>query len=311
MVQLLRKEGLGKMLEKKAAKIASDIKVASENEITIKPSLFHNELHLEGIEKAIALFFPSVRKEFLLRMRAETIDKVSYEAYTMAINGNIPIKPIPPKIAVPLIEKMSLEHEPEMYDKWARLLIGAGVGSNPIHQQFADVLANLNNQSANFLKEIYAKQTDSDYEIKFDEYVDKSRFQDLYKEAESKAKRENDGVAEFTRGILSYMSSHHNFNFPLFISGTEKKIISTTIYTIKEKIRLAIPSLREDTFLVLTKEEDNMLLVLEKLGLIKFKEFITTREKMEGEEDIYIKQYGVLLTKFGHSFVECLENPTK
>jgi predicted transcriptional regulator of viral defense system len=74
---------------------------------------------------------------------------------------------------------------------------------------------------------------------------------------------------------------------------------------------MAIPGEREDTFLVLTKEENNMLLGLEKLGLIKYQEFDTEREKIKGEEYIYVKQYGVLLTKFGHSFVDCLEHPTK
>ena len=35
-----------------------------------------------------------------------------------------------------------------------------------------------------------------------------------------------------------------------------------------------------------------MLLELEKLGLIKIKEFVTTRDKIEGEEDVYRKRYG-------------------
>lgn len=302
------------MLEEKSAKNTSDIKLASDNEITVKNSLVHNEVHFEGIEKVIALFFPSIRKEFRLRMRAETIDKVSYEAYMMAMNENIPIKPIPNKIAVPLIEKMSLEDEPEMYEKWANLLIATSVKPNPIHQQYAEIISKLNNQSANFLKEIYTKQADDECENKFNEYIDKTRFQDLYKEAERRAKKENNGVAEFTRGLLSYMPFHYNFNFPLFISGTEEKIISTKILTVIENspmAHMAIPDEREDTFLVLTKEENNMLLGLEKLGLIKYQEFDTVREKIKGEKYIYVKQYGILLTKFGHSFVDCLEHPTK
>ena len=107
------------------------------------------------------------------------------------------------------------------------------------------------------------------------------------------------------------MPFHNNFHFPLFISGTEEKIIPTNIFTVIGNSPMAIPSEREDTFLVLTKEENNMLLGLEKLGLIKYKEFDTAREKIKGEEYIYVKQYGVLLTKFGHSFVDCLEHPTK
>jgi len=299
------------MLEEKSAKNTSDIKLASDNEITVKNSLVHNEVHFEGIEKVIALFFPSIRKEFRLRMRAETIDKVSYEAYMMAMNENIPIKPIPNKIAVPLIEKMSLEDEPEMYEKWANLLIATSVKPNPIHQQYAEIISKLNNQSANFLKEIYTKQADDEYENKFDEYIDKLRFQELYREAERKANRENDGVGEYGRSILSYMSFNSNFYFPLFISGTEEKIISTRVFTITENNPMALPSEREDTFLVLTKEENNMILGLGKLGLIKYKEFDSVRKKMNSEEYIYIKQYGLLLTKFGHSFVDCLEHPIK
>jgi len=287
-------------------------KIASDN--TIKNNLINFDVDFGGLAKVVALFFPDMRYEMIMRYRAGTIHKIGQIAQMMVENGKIIIKPIPPKIALPLIEKMSLEHEPDMYEKWARLLIAAGVNPNLIHQQFADILANLNNQSANFLKEIYTKQADDECENKFNEYIDKTRFQDLYKEAERRAKKENNGVAEFTRGLLSYMPFHYNFNFPLFISGTEEKIISTKILTVIENspmAHMAIPDEREDTFLVLTKEENNMLLGLEKLGLIKYQEFDTVREKIKGEKYIYVKQYGILLTKFGHSFVDCLEHPTK
>jgi hypothetical protein len=116
-------------------------------------------------------------------------------------------------------------------------------------------LGNLNNKSANFLKEIYVNQADPDIENRFDEYVDKSRFQDLYKEVERKAKIENYGVAEFTRGILSYMPYNNNFRFPFSILGTEEKTISTKVFTVIEKRPTSISSSLEDSFLVLTKEE--------------------------------------------------------
>jgi hypothetical protein len=296
------------MLEDEVAKIASDIKVASDN--TIKNGLINFDVDFSGLKDVVALFFPSIRNEMILRYRAETIAKIGIEAYRMAISEGIQINPIPPKIALPLIEKMSLEHEPDMYEKWAKLLIAAGVKPNPIHQQYADILSNLNCKSASFLKEIYTKQGDDEYESKFDEYIDKSRFQDLYKEAERRAKKRNDGVGEYSRGILSYMTFHNNFYFPLFISGTEEKIISTKVFKVIGNSP-PIQGEREGTFLVLTKEESNMLLGLEKLGLIRYKEFETVREKIKGEEYIYVKQYGVLLTKFGHSFVDCLEHSTK
>ena len=88
-------------------------------------------------------------------MKTENIVKVSLEAYRIAQSENIQIKPIPPKIALPLIEKMSLEHEPDMYEKWANLLIAVGANPNPVHQQYTDLLYNLDNYSAKFLKNIY------------------------------------------------------------------------------------------------------------------------------------------------------------
>ena len=287
-----------------------EVKIASDN--TIKNSLLNFETHINGLEKAVALFFPSIRHEMILRYRAETIAKIGVEAYKMAVSEGIQINPIPPKIALPLIEKMSLEHEPDMYGKWAKLLIATGVKSNPIQQQYADILANLNNENANFLKDIYTKQADPDLESKFDEYVDKSRFQDLYKEAESKAKKENAGVEEYSRGILSNMffPSNRNFDFSLFIPGTEEKLIFT-----KKTIifgNMVLSDERNDWCLVLTKEKNNMLLGLEKLGLIKYKEYRSGGMKQTKEgKDLYINHYGLLLTKFGYSFVDCLENPTK
>jgi len=295
------------MFDEETAKINGDIKIGSDN--TVKNTFINFEPHIYGLEKVVSLFFPSIRNEMVLRYRAETIAKIGLEAYKIAKDENIQLNPIPPKIALPLIEKMSLEHEPNMYKTWADLLIAAGKNPNPIQQQYADILSNLNDKSAIFLKEIYTKQTDDDYESKFDEYIDKSRFQDLYKEAQKEAEKENDGV-EYTRSILSYMKLQSYFHFPLLISGTEEKIITTKVFSVIGNSTMA--SEREDKYLVLTKEENSMLIGLEKLGLIKYQEFVGyTKELLKGKEYLYVKQYGVLLTKFGYSFVDCLEHPTK
>jgi hypothetical protein len=160
--------------EDKEINIASGNKVASDN--TAKISLFNIENDFSGLKDAIALFFPAYRYEMILRYRAETVAKIGLEAYKLAQNENIKIKPIPPKIALPIIEKMSLEHEEDMYEKWAKLLIAAGVNSDPIHQQYAEVLANLNKQSAELLKDIYIKQKNPNLQNQYDEYADKKSF---------------------------------------------------------------------------------------------------------------------------------------
>ena len=308
MIPCIIKARLTKMLGEEVAKIASDIKVASDNEITVKNSLVHNELHFEGIEKAIALFFPSIRKEFLLRMRAETIDKVCNEAYMMAINGNIPIKPIPNKIAVPLIEKMSLEHEPDMYKKWANLLLATGINADPIHQQYAEVLSNLNSKSANLLKLIYTQQPKSSMDEEYYKYIETTRFQENYNQLQNHVAAK---ATVFIQGqpvlpkIIGLLNT--SFSFPLVISGGEENKTTNSMVIAPNENNTAV----ETCNLALSKEDKNMLIGLKNLDLIEYNYITYENIKNNGEKQINIERCGVLLTKFGYSFVDCLENPTK
>jgi hypothetical protein len=65
------------------------------------------------------------------------------------------------------------------------------------------------------------------------------------------------------------------------------------------------------TLLALTQIEKNILLVLDKLDLIKYD--FTSYELKIGEDGkiVHMEKCGMLLTKFGYSFIDCLENPTK
>jgi len=134
-------------------KLFNKTKLVSDN--TIKNSLISFDVDFNGLKDVVAYFFPSMRHEIVLRYRAETIAKIGTIAYNRAKDTHLQTNPIPPKIALPLIEKMSLEHEPDMYEKWANLLIAVSVNFNPVHQQYADLLYNLDNYCANFLKNIY------------------------------------------------------------------------------------------------------------------------------------------------------------
>ena len=93
------------MLEEEAANIVSDNKIASDN--TIKNSLFNFENDFSGLKDVVALFFPSIRHEMIIRYRAETIAKIGIITYNKARDAGLQTSPILPKIALPLMEKMS------------------------------------------------------------------------------------------------------------------------------------------------------------------------------------------------------------
>jgi hypothetical protein len=292
-----------------AVKIASDIKVLSDN--TGKISLFNIENDFTGLAKAVLCFFPSVRHEMLLRYRAETIAKIGIEAYKIAQNKNIPINPIPPKIAMPLIEKMSLEHEPDMYEKWANLLIAVGANPNPLHQQYADLLYNLDNYCANFLKKIYIKQKMKvNAEAVYDQYIEHSMLNRLYGDINKRFSERFSALGENNISVYNNHNIYHpSFTFPMIIYGTEKSVIyHWIVVSDKNRGKKINPKDHESPCLSLPEKDKKMLQLLVKLGLIKFQ--VLVHDRSEDSDRIYIERYGVFLTEFGYSFVECLENPT-
>jgi len=252
------------MLGEEVAKIASDNKVASDN--TIKNSLINFEFDFSGLKDAVALFFPSIRHEMILRYRAETIAKIGIEAYRIAKEEGLKINPIPPKIALPLIEKMSLEHEPDMYRKWAGLLIATGVNPNPIHQQYADILANLNTHSANILKYIYSSHLKSDSEMMYKKYSDIIKFLETYNDAICSNKiKLNDHKTKPGNTVLMCYAIDNDFNkldeYFLSYSFMEK-----TIHISKEfGFPLVLHSIKlyngmDNDYIVPVDNNDNVLL---------------------------------------------------
>jgi len=278
----------------------NEVKLASDNKV----SLFNIENIFSDLNEVVTTFFPSFRFEKLLRYRAETIAKVGIEAYKIAKSENIQINPLPPKIALPLVEKLSLEDEPDMFERWAKLLIAAGVNPNPIHQQYADILSGLNSQSANLLKEIYMHQENIYLEKEFDDYLDKSRFKKYFDDAN---KDNKSTVFIEGRPAFSLPSSFHvfPFRFPFIICGTEKGRLKHFGFK-------ADGSASGNSVLLEFKDETiKMLLSLEKMGLIKYQHIFHDQKKDENGKIYFISNCGVLLTQFGYSFTDCLENPTK
>jgi len=284
---------VGKMLEKENI----EVKTLSDNKV----SLLNIENDFSGLSEVIAMFFPSLRQEILLRYRAETIARVSLEAYRIAQSENIQIKPIPPKIALPIVEKLSLEHEPDMFERWSQLLIAVGVNPNPIQQQYADILSGLNSHGANFLKDIYSHQDKRNIEDEFDSYLDKSRFKRYFDDANRNT------VTIGDRPAFSFPSSFHisPFRFPLIIYGTEKGTLKHFGFYHDGSAS------RDSVLLEFNDETTKMLLSLERMGLIKYQHIFHDQKEDENGNTYFISQCGVLLTQFGYLFIDCLENPTK
>lgn len=253
-------------------------------------SLFNIENDFTGLANAVQCFFPSIRHEMILRFRAETIAKIGIEAYKMAQNENIKTNPIPLKIAVPLIEKMSLEHELDMYKKWARLLISSSINPNPIQLQYADILSKLNNHCANLLIDIYKKQPDSDEEIKYNEYCSNFSFLELYDDIINRNKMNfvrNGKNESLLPTSLTRISSEFGYPHVLYSSKCKKNTENNYEFSFDDK---------------------NMIFGLNRMGLVKY-EFLAKQQREDMyEKPTYVQRCGLLLTQFGYSFIDCLEN---
>jgi len=111
-----------------------------------------------GLEKVVAWIVPSARNALVERYRAETFLKIGLKAQEITQKLGIEIQPIPPKAALPLFDKLSLEHEEDMYDAWARLLVAASDEYNPVQIQYAEILSKIGHAEATILKTIYEYQ---------------------------------------------------------------------------------------------------------------------------------------------------------
>jgi hypothetical protein len=110
---------------------------------------------LNGLDKLVALFFPSVRNAMVERYRAETTLIIGNMAENLKNKYGIEVEPIPPKAAIPLFDKLSLEHEDIMFDLWAKLLVDTSATYTPIHIQYAEILSRIGGQEAKLLQAVF------------------------------------------------------------------------------------------------------------------------------------------------------------
>lgn len=168
--------------------ILSDNSIASDN--FSQNTLVSFEGLFNGLDKLIALFFPSVRNAVVERYRAETTLIIAQKAEKLKNIHNIKTNQIPPKAAIPLFEKLSLEHEENMYDLWAKLLLDTSASYKPKHIQYAEILSKIGGQEARLLKAVFDFQKPNKYLIKdiedeFNDYANKCLIADTADEISS------------------------------------------------------------------------------------------------------------------------------
>ncbi len=82
--------------------------------------------------------------------------------YMTSIGMESPTKPIPLKLAIPLLEAASLEDDDYLQDMWAKLLVNSSIEGSPIdlNRSYIDILERLSHLEANILSVIYALPED-------------------------------------------------------------------------------------------------------------------------------------------------------
>ena len=82
--------------------------------------------------------------------------------YMASIGIEAPTKPIPLKLAVPLLEAASLEDDDYLQDLWAKLLVNSSIEGSPIdlNRSYIDILERLSHLEARILSVIYALPED-------------------------------------------------------------------------------------------------------------------------------------------------------
>ena len=299
-------------------KIASDNKALSDNlsDNTIacnngndnfsKNSLINFNNCFNNLDKTIAIFFPSMRNAIVERYRAETFYKIGLKASEILKILNLQIKPIPPKGAIPLFDRLSLEHEEAMYDSWAKLLVEAATDYNPILLQYAEILSKISKNEALLLKDIYYKQKDNGgklLEIEYERNLEEKYISHSCEEIEKSMQKQQNIVAWAAQGFLTrYRTIHYDlpkykeFICPYYIETEQQK---EALYN--QQYSDIIKSFDEEIL-------DSVNLLVQ-LNLI-YKQY-SIRHIKNAKDFCAVPSIGLFLTEFGYSMLDCLENKYK
>lgn len=139
------------MAKKPPLSINADIPKKSAGKLT--------ESVARGLDAFVDMFRPfsearGLKADNIRLQREEVAIEIAKRAKAKLAMEKAPIKPIPPKILVPLIESSSIEdiEDQTMIEMWAELL--ASASKNAISPRFISILKEMNGEQAELLKTI-------------------------------------------------------------------------------------------------------------------------------------------------------------
>lgn len=190
----------------------SNNQVASDN--FSQNTLVSFNADFNGLEKTVGLLIPSVRNAIVERYRAETTCIILEKAIKIIRDNGLEVKPIPAKIALPLFDKLSLEHEEEMYDLWAKLLVSSTLNYDPISIYYAEILSKISSKEAKLLLEMYKIQTQY---VSFKAYSGKMAKYSKELEYHNTARFIFKSLQIKVLDTLSYIRKFYNIPKPIYI----------------------------------------------------------------------------------------------
>lgn len=88
--------------------------------------------------------------------RLERWHRLAASTEKRLLESGVEVRPVPPKVAIPLIEHATLEDDDNLQDMWAELLATAMTdGEQDIEKKFVSVLAELSLEDAMVLRRLY------------------------------------------------------------------------------------------------------------------------------------------------------------
>ena len=195
----------------------SNNEIASGNKLVLWEN-FNIDTHFQEL----AMFFFKPTRSAMLQTRllefykvqSETILKILDIAKEISDKHGLQINPIPSKLAIPLLEKMSTEHEEDMYEIWAKLLVSSTLNYDPVSIFYAEILSKIGSKEAKLLLEMYKVQTQyasfMAYSGRMGKYSEELEYQNtarfIFKDLQVRA-----------LSTLSYVRKFCNIPIPIFI----------------------------------------------------------------------------------------------
>lgn len=268
--------------------IASNNQILANNELNVETrgavdAIFDNVLELICMPKEK---FKQI-KSGLIAKQIESCQIILERAKDIKDKFGIDITPPPLKFSIPFIKQAACEHEEDMYDVWAKLLVEAATEYNPILLQYVDILSKIGSNEAKLLKKIFYSQ----------KYKGKGLLEIDYKKSQEKELfKEYNLISGISEGEDLYLNdpipTDFEFIFPYYIEAEPKP---NTEDSLQQNV------IQND----FAQEVIASVNLLVQLNLIH-KEYTVSHDRYD--KGCYaIPKIGVLLTEFGYSMIDCLE----